>query len=157
VAGCCDNATGSGRSRAPPGLTVSQWIAAVGTKAKGNYPEPRAAVQKMDKAPMMPPLDYDARWLPIEAAPALLTERATALAIDLTDALLRGHLRCIRSAAGERKRVAATAWHHRLILSAKDGFRVLQRHPDTTETVQGWRFFVWEPDLKTMGRARVRS
>ena len=100
----------------------------MGTKAKGNYPEPRAAVQKVDKARIMPPLDYDARWLPIEAAPALLAERTTALAIDLTDALLRGHLRCIRSAAGERKRVAASAWRYQLILwSGKDGLRVLRR------------------------------
>jgi hypothetical protein len=138
----------------------------MGTKAKGNYPEPRAAVQKMDKAHIMPPLDYDARWLPIEAAPALLAERTTALAIDLTDALLRGHLRCIRSAAGERKRVAASAWRYQLILSSgKDGLRVLRRpqpgeYGDPVKSVRGWVFYVWKPDFDRIwppGGARGRS
>jgi hypothetical protein len=134
----------------------------MGTKAKGNYPEPRAAVQKMDNARIVPPLDDDARWLPIEAARDRWVEQtgdASLALVDLTDALADARLRCmVRSTSGKRKRrVAATAWHHRLILSAKDDFRVLQRHADTTETVQGWRFFVCEPDLKMMGSARVRS
>ena len=107
-----------------------------------------------------PPLDDDPRWLPIDAARDRWVEQtgdASLALVDLTDALADGRLRCmVRSTSAKRKRrVRGTAWHHRLILSAKDGFRVLQRHPDTTETVQGWRFFVLgEPDLKTMGRAR---
>jgi hypothetical protein len=109
-----------------------------------------------------PPLDDDPCWLPIDAAHDRWVEQtgdAGLALVDLTDALADARLRCmVRSTSGKRKRrVAATAWHHRLILSAMDGFRVLQRHADTTETVQGWRFFVWEPDLKTMRSARVRS
>jgi hypothetical protein len=117
---------------------------------------------KGDHTPEHPPLDDDQRWLPIDAARQRRVEQTgDAGLVDLTDALAQGSLRCmIRSTAGERKRVAATAWRYQLILSSeKDGLRVLRRHPDIVKPVGGWVFFIWEPDLDRLppGGARARS
>ena len=103
--------------------------------------------------PELPPLEDDAHWLPISVARQRRVDQtgdAAFAMIDLTDALEQGRLRCmIRSAAGERRRVAATAWSYRFILSfGTDGLRVLQRRPDIVEPVQG-DFYIWEPDLET--------
>ena len=78
-------------------------------------------------------------------------------AVDLTEAQAQDRLRSMgQSAAGERKLIAPEQWRERLMLmdEATVGALVVQR-PDSgqwdyvVKTVQGWKFYVWEPDLET--------
>lgn len=108
------------------------------------------------------PLDDDARWLPIEAAYQRRAERTgnTALAdIDLTKALMEGHLRCMArsTTTGERKPIPPTMWADQIKLhsSRREGVLVVhRRQPDDDELVfclirpfRGWAFYIWQPDF----------
>jgi len=140
-------------------------------KSEDTPKPPRATSRKTSRKPASLPLD-DPRWLPIGEAHRLLTLRlgnGSLAALDLTDTLAGGRVRCLcRSLRdGERSPAPASFWAGYELRSWSDGLHVISRRERlrvrsdgafvvTSRTaggiiipLRGWAFFVWRPDFET--------
>src|SRR5262245_44650174 len=102
------------------------------------------------------PLD-DSRWMRLGAAHKLLYQRSGSThfaALDLTDALAAGRVRCMRRSFkdGRRELVPAAFWtEHKLVYGFASGaLSVTHRasqHQTDVEFIHSWKF-VWAPDIE---------
>lgn len=109
----------------------------------------------------------DPRWMPIEVAHKRLMERtgnADLAALDLTNALAQGRLRCLARSinTGESKPVDPTMWSQIELLSGVNVRVVWRDNPEFPHIVKPFRgvvFYVWGPDVDELlaGKAPEES